>query len=42
MYRVLEAACVAYASLNLSLLHYITSKDTIFTVFLSVIVAGRH
>jgi len=24
LYRALEAACAAYASLNLSLLHYIT------------------
>ena len=26
MYRALEAACAAYASLNLSLLHYITLR----------------
>jgi len=36
LYRALEAACAAYASLNLSLLHYITSPAQQAAAMLSV------
>jgi len=40
LYRALEAACAAYASLNLSLLHYTTFTDLLRARFNAHICVG--